>query len=181
MPTGLETKPEPGLRASGGRGCFGAGTMVTLFDGTRRPIERLQPGDQVLAWDKWLGMAVGKSVLFCRAYAPEPVVAITVQGVGEELRVTAKHQFYVRGQWRFIGGVVAGEELTCFDFGIDALRPRELLATRVHHRPLPVFDISVDRSATYFVEGLMVHNPGGMMTPAELAVFNAPGVSRQTG
>lgn len=36
---------------SGSSGCFAEGTMITLADGTQKPIEQITHSDELLAWD----------------------------------------------------------------------------------------------------------------------------------
>ena len=38
-----------------GGGCFLAGTQITLADGSTKPIERIEAGDVILAWDEKTG------------------------------------------------------------------------------------------------------------------------------
>jgi len=43
--------PNQNTSSSSGSGCFAEGTMITLADGTQKPIEEITYADELLAWD----------------------------------------------------------------------------------------------------------------------------------
>lgn len=89
------------------RGCFGAGTRVTMADGSLTPIEQLQSGDMVLTRDqgaqpvRWLGKVTLRGY---GAYAP---VVIPEGGLGNlrSLKLAPRQRIflYQRGDKR-LGG-----------------------------------------------------------------------------
>lgn len=56
------TLPHGGGGGGGGGGCFIAGTQILLADGTQKPIEQIQIGDQVLSFDEESHQAIAQFV-----------------------------------------------------------------------------------------------------------------------
>ncbi|MDW4548162.1 Hint domain-containing protein [Defluviimonas sp. D31] len=86
---------------------FGAGTMVTLPDGSQRPIETLAPGDRVLTRDhgpqpiRWIGRSTMRAK---GGFAPVVITAGTLGNAGD-LVVSPHHRVFIyqRGANR-VGG-----------------------------------------------------------------------------
>lgn len=94
----------------GGEGCFAAGTPVTMADGTTRPIESVEVGDEVLAYDTKTGTAVAKKVTetFVHTEWKDRVSTVLVNGT---IRATANHLFYVNGAWTRADQIEVGDAL----------------------------------------------------------------------
>lgn len=80
---------ERGQPAYTSMGCFVAGTMVTMADGTRRPIESIVVGDMVMTH---LGRSRAVTELHRRAYKGE-VYSIRGESI-ETIRCTHQHPFW---------------------------------------------------------------------------------------
>lgn len=91
---------------------FARGTMITLGDGSQRPIESLVPGDRVLTRDhgpqelRWVGQVTLRAV---GAYAPV-VIAAGRMGNAGDLVVSQHHRMFLY-QRRRTGGVPKAEVL----------------------------------------------------------------------
>lgn len=91
---------------------FARGTMITLGDGTQRPIENLAPGDNILTRDhgaqalRWVGQVTLRAV---GAYAPVVILA-GVMGNAGDLVVSQHHRMFLY-QRRKAGGVPQSELL----------------------------------------------------------------------
>jgi len=91
---------------------FARGTMITLGDGSQRPIEGLAPGDRVLTRDHgpqelcWVGHVTLRAV---GAYAPV-VIAAGVMGNAGDLVVSQHHRMFLY-QRRRAAGMSASEIL----------------------------------------------------------------------
>src|SRR4029453_11100470 len=129
---------------------FVAGTQVLLLDGTSKPIEKVQPGDTVLA-DPVSGERVTRQVTHTIPTDDDKqFVDVTVRGEGKgrdhTITTTEHHPFWSVTR----GWVDAGD-----------LRPGELLRTaagtyvqvgavRRYEAHEPTYDLSVDATHTYF-------------------------------
>lgn len=136
-------------------GCFVAGTLVTLADGSLAEIESIQPGDRVLAFDEVSGKLVDAAVsrTFKQRYMGP---LLSIQGV----LATPDHPFRVNGQWLHAGEVRAGDLLTevvwdergAHSTAVDV----ELGAPGFHAGR--VFNLEVAGPSTFFAGGMLVHN-----------------------
>ena len=99
--------------------CVVAGTLVTMADGTRTPVERLIPGDRVTAWDG--SKLVASRVSWVGSIPVKPIVKVTTTR-GRELTCTADHPMLAatalrtpgnrpldaRGEWIHAGNLKPG-------------------------------------------------------------------------
>jgi RHS repeat-associated protein len=168
---------------------FVAGTRVLLADGSSKPIEEVEPGDEVLAGvgKRAVGPTVdgarGRLVTHTiRTDDDKAYVDITVEG--DTITATSHHPFWSvsRGRW-----VEAGE-----------LRPGELLQTaagtyvqvgavRHYQGNQRTYDLTVDDRHTYYVAAgdasALVHNTrcrtfGHLSPSGRMDIPNTPGVYR---
>ena len=135
--------------------CFVAGTLVQTKDGTK-PIEEIDVGDQVWAWDKETGEVALKPVL--ETYINETDELIHVFVNGEEIISTPRHPFYspVKG-WTDAVHLRAGDILVLVngEYVVVEKIQHELLEAPIH-----VYNFQVEGFHTYYVSssGVLVHN-----------------------
>ncbi|WP_165246989.1 polymorphic toxin-type HINT domain-containing protein [Paludisphaera soli] len=92
-----------------GSSCFAAGTTVRTLRGDR-PIEQLQPGDQVLSQDTATGKLDYKPVLQAVHNPPDLVYAINLGK--ETVHATGIHRFWAAGRgWVMARDLKAGDRL----------------------------------------------------------------------
>ncbi len=152
---------EPVANVPQGGGCFAAGMLLSLGDGTAMPIEEFATGGGVNAADQndpEGPVLVGKVVEVFR-HEPQPLMEVEVGG--GVIRCTPNHPFYVRGRG-FIPAeqLKSGDELRTSSGGWNAVS-----SVGCRGDVEPVYNIRVAGLHTYFVRvgasDVLVHNKGG--------------------
>jgi hypothetical protein len=129
--------------------CFVAGTLVTLSDGTRKPIEQLQIGDEVRSYNIERREFVAGRV--SKVMSRDASEYLNIDGV----LVTEEHPFWHvgRGEW------VKAKAIRRNDFLL-----RDYGGTKVVNfvfkvsEPATVYNLTVDGEHNYFAGGVLVHN-----------------------
>lgn len=132
--------------ACGIGGCFVAGTVVETQDGPV-PIEAIEIGDEVLSLDDE-GQRVFATVT--RTYRTLGDEYLLING---SMRVTPTHPFWVDGVWVIAGDLKAGNELA----GVDG-SPMLVDSIESVKFGVRVYNIEVEGTHTFFVDGVLVHN-----------------------
>jgi RHS repeat-associated protein len=155
--------PPPPSRGGGGGGCFVAGSRVTMADGTQKPIEEIQIGEKVLAFDERTG-AVGPAavthVFVHRRWSNESGTVL----VNGRVRATSNHPFFVNGRWARAEELRPGDVLRVLGPLPGELGARRTMVDETVRSVAPqvgadtVYNLEISGSHTYFVEGLLVHN-----------------------
>jgi hypothetical protein len=126
-----------------------------------RPIEDVQVGDRVFAYDLVAERITERAVLRTFVHHVEALIELRLEST--IVRCTAEHPFWVpHAGWRTAGTLEVGMPLLALDgrvlaiAGIDRLRG-----------PVTVYNIEVADEHDYFVSdvGLLVHNKGGIIDP----------------
>ena len=146
--------------------CFVAGTLVLTQDG-EKPIEEIQPGDMVWAWDEETGEVALKPVV--ETYINQTYELVHVFVNGEEIVATPSHPFYspVKG-WTDAVRLRAGDILVL-------VNGEYVVVEKVQHEilesPVAVYNFQVADFHTYYVSGtgVLVHNSCTGMTNKEAA------------
>ena len=138
--------------------CFIAGTLIATADG-QTPIEDIEPGDLVWAWDEETEDVSLKPVVETYANETDELIHLTVNG--EEIVSTPNHPFYspVKG-WTAACKLRAGDILVLVngDYVVLEKVQHELLES-----PIRVYNFHVADYHTYFVgeDCVLVHNSCG--------------------
>ncbi len=84
-------------------GCFASGTMITLADGSQKPIEEISSDDQILSWDFFTGEYVSQniSILVDHGEAEYKVTNLAFSD-GTSLRTIADHGLFDIDQNKFV-------------------------------------------------------------------------------
>jgi hypothetical protein len=131
--------------------CFVRGTPVTLSDGTTKPIEQVQPGDEVRSYDTEGGEFVTGVVT--KNFSREVMGYLSVDGI----LVTEEHPFWVvnRGEWVKAWRLQTGDILLK-----DNATPRTIrhIFTVGAGGVVEVFNMTVEGVHNYFAGGVLVHN-----------------------
>ena len=136
-------------------GCFTAGTGISTRLG-RKPIEQIQVGDSVWAYNERTRQTALRPVTHLFRYERDTVYVLHT-ATGEALRTTSDHPFYVRGQWVRVKRLRVGDSLVSQSGQRHVLR-------RIDRQPehVTVYNFTVDGLHTYFVgqNAILVHNSG---------------------
>ena len=137
--------------------CFVAGTLIKSEDGLI-PIEEIEPGDLVWAWDEETGTTALKPVV--ETYLNETNELTHILVAGEEIVCTPGHPFYspVKG-WAEACRLRAGDILVL-------VNGEYVVVEKVQHElleaPIKVYNFEVQHFHTYCVaSGVVVHNTCG--------------------
>lgn len=139
--------------ADGGKGgCFVAGTLILMADGSSKPIEEIVTGDKVLTrsseWDATLTEVTVKNTI-------EHTVNeyLLVNG---HLGVTEEHVLFINGQWQL------AKDLKVGDYMVNKDGEKVLVDSIAHVRnTVKVYNFETEDKHTYFADGLYVHNEKG--------------------
>ena len=137
-----------------GMSCFIAGTPVVTADG-QKPIEDIQVGDYVWAWDEETDDVALKQVV--ETYINETTELTHVFVNGEEIIATPTHPFYCPTKgWTDAAHLRAGDILVL-------VNGEYVVVEKVQHEllenPVKVYNFQVEDYHTYYVaSGVLVHN-----------------------
>ena len=142
----------PNIYGSKG-GCFPAGTLITMADGTKKPIEHIDTTDIVLGFKKF-GQLGPASVTETFYHEDDAVLRIDHQR--GTLNVTPNH-------W-VIGSDGLFKEIQEFEVGdeivLESGTPSTIKKiTQVENQP--VYTFTVPETQTYIADDIRVHNKGG--------------------
>ncbi|HYN93100.1 MAG TPA: polymorphic toxin-type HINT domain-containing protein, partial [Pilimelia sp.] len=167
------------------KGCnsFVPGTRVLMADGTTKPIEELQPGDEVVATDPETGETSTRSVSTrITGSGGKTLVDVTVDTDGtagddtETLTGTDGHPYWVADQARWLKAIdlKPGDEL----LSPDGSRVR-VVAVSVYGALAAVHNLTVADVHTYYVMAadtpVLVHNCGdGLLHPGQNGADDSP-------
>jgi len=160
--------------------CFAAGTLVLLADGTTRAIEKIEPGEMVLAAPENDPEAKPEPCKLLEVYhnAPAKLLAVTIASPldplnGEVIYTTAEHPFYVKGRgWTKARDLQHGDSPRTHDGSWSKIRSAAQTG-----RCEPVFNLHVCASHTYFVSmpggitSVLVHNVSGFVAAGQKKVY----------
>ncbi|MGW3292028.1 polymorphic toxin-type HINT domain-containing protein, partial [Streptomyces sp. NPDC001002] len=149
---------------------FVPGTTVVMADGTEKPIEDIEPGDEVRATDPESGATEAKSVTAAiTGHGVKKLVEVTVDTDGDRGDATATvtatdgHPFWVMdlNRWVDAKDLKPGQSLTT-DKGVQI----DVVAVRTTVHTATVHNLTVADIHTYLVEvgevPVLVHNCGNM-------------------
>ncbi|MFF3393655.1 LamG-like jellyroll fold domain-containing protein [Streptomyces sp. NPDC002669] len=165
---------------------FLPGTEVVMADGSRKPIERVEAGDEVRATDPTTGRTSTQEVTATiRGEGRKELVRLTLDTDGEKgtatdtLTATAGHPFWVPSlrKWLKAGELKPGQWLRT-----GSGTRVQVAAVRGWTQRAAVHNLSVGRAHTYYVTAgatpVLVHNCGDL---AEYADSLRPGFHKETG
>ncbi|MBI4345865.1 MAG: hypothetical protein HY553_03355, partial [Elusimicrobia bacterium] len=129
--------------------CFVAGTLITMADGTTKPVEQVQAGDVVKSYDVNTGKWITSKVT--DRYKSEWDSFYQINGSNG---VTGPHLFWANGKWTRVDELKVGDKLLN-----DKGEPIEITSLVKRPGPVDIFPLFVeDPPASYVAEGVVVHN-----------------------
>ncbi len=136
---------------------FQAGTMVMTANGSV-PIEEIEPGDLVLAYNEATGEIGYYPVTDLISHIDIQVVYLTIDG--ETIVTTAEHPFYTsENEWIEAGELQPGDEIRAATWTTGAVEAMTIVT-----QPQRMYNFTVAAAHTYFVgdEQWLVHNSNGL-------------------
>jgi hypothetical protein len=151
-----------------GLGCFVAGTPVSMADGTEKPIEAIQAGEQVLAWDDDTRQIFETRVIKPLHHEAKMQTLFDIElEDGRRLTVNNNHPIYVIEDDEFI---LTRELAACFANGqpitFQDNKGQAIRVANIHMRRqmCKVYNLEVkgqgQNGHTYYAGGVLVHNRG---------------------
>ncbi len=152
----------------GGGGCFLPGTMISMADGTFKPIEEIEIGDLVLSYDFEKSQVVEDSVIDAFDYLSKDFVKMTLSD-GTSVKSTQDHPYWAVGR----GWVSFDPELTYRNYSISTLKVEvgdtllsdksELITIETVESSsvgdfLRTYNFHASKNRNYFANGVLVHN-----------------------
>lgn len=134
---------------NGGGGCFLAGTPITMADGTTKPIEKIQAGDTILAFDEISKTMKPDKVKMVH----DPVEVPYYLVVNDAMQLTPNHRVRSKGEWIEIGKLKVGDTLTAPDGSDVPIKSIKRIDEKV-----AVYNFAVNPFETYVANGVIVHN-----------------------
>lgn len=156
----------------GKKGCFARGTMISMGDGSKKPIENVQVNDEVIcfSYHKYYTRKVLEIHHHDTKDTEDELIRIHYDDT--YIDVTTNHLIYIEpnvyleAQQLKVNDVISG-------YIIKEIHPIP--------RPLHTFTLSVEEYPTFIANGIMVHNKGGGKGASHIAVEDENTLfSRQT-
>lgn len=100
------------------KGCFVGSTEVTMADGTRRPLEELRVGHEVLSWDDAAQIVTKSAVMGIPRFQRSAESIVDIKLPHAEIHATNDHPFWSRGR----GALVSSSPFeTAKEYGLEAM------------------------------------------------------------
>jgi hypothetical protein len=139
-------------------GCFAAGTLVTMGDGTARPISKIVVGDKVLSYDVGSRAVTSQRVLATFVHPPQPLLAVFLDDGAEPLVVTRVHRTHCTGVWVAFEDLPTDATITSFDPLTGGVAGTRFSRSEALESAGAVYNLSVEGTHNYFAGGCLVHN-----------------------
>jgi hypothetical protein len=131
-------------------GCFAGGTLITMSDGSQKPIEKVKVGDLVATLANPLtGDSATGTVSATFEHASNKMIYIN----GGFLKATPEHMIYASGTFKTAGEIQKGDVLV----GLNG-KKTVVTSTEIVFEKIPVYNLRVDPYHTYIANGVYVHN-----------------------
>jgi hypothetical protein len=136
-----------GSGGGGGGGCFSADTLITMADGTLKPIVDVAVGDSVLGTDE-AGVTSENTVTETFIHRGDNETLL----LNGSIVVTPVHPIKTQRGWVTAGELAIGDTLytQSGSITVSSLVPGPLLAS--------VYNLEVEPAHTYYAGGILVHN-----------------------
>lgn len=183
--------PSSPSRPGGGTApsCFTAGTLIWMADGTQKPIEQIESGERVMAFDPERPGEMGAGVVTETIQRETREYFDLTLANGVHLQVTGEHPFYAprltREVERVHGAFVPARLLRAGDVIETSQGPAAVLSNTSASAPWPigVYNLNVEPQHTYVAGGALVHNvktrgSGGPVLPNRAYLFNENALTR---
>lgn len=137
--------------------CFPKDTLVMLNDGTQKPIQNVNIGDEVMVYD--IGKdTISSSKVMKKFVSPNNHMYV----INKSINATAYERFLTLDGWKKIREIEAGQ-----DFIFDGNGYVEVESIHKENKNLTVYNLNIDTAHNFFVtpqDGsriYLIHNSGG--------------------
>jgi len=144
--------------------CFLEGTLITMADGTTKPIEKIEVGDLVMSYDEDTKTIVGNKVVETMFHTanPQHLSYGKYLIINNTMRVTLNHPIFADTHGRSSHDWPTAETLRVDDYLYD----KDLNKVRIHtiepvDAIVDTYNFEVENAHTYIAENYIVHNIGG--------------------
>ena len=155
---------------SGGGGCFCAGSLIRMADGSEMPIEKLTLGSTPVAYDSEQHAFAETTVVGIKLFKHRDDVYDIRLDNGKDIVLTDSHPLLTENGWKAIdpdkvikenhhNDITVGR-LTTNDrlFGVDGFVGIVNIKYREDLTDCTVYNIDVEEIDTYIVNGIIAHN-----------------------
>jgi hypothetical protein len=146
---------------AGTDGCFAAGTLVTMADGSAKAIETIVAGDEVLSFDTATQVPVRGTVARTYVHAHDS----TLLRINDSLVTTPGHVFYRAGEWVLARSLRPADPLLMGPQSgkADLFAPTAVtdgVVQSIEEMPggPPVYNLETSPVHDFFASGVLVHN-----------------------
>ena len=150
-----------GGSGGGGGGCFIADTLITMFNGSKKPIQDIVKGDQVL------GQSGINIVTEVKKHYARPFSGLVYSINGSRSFVTGGHPFMTTQGWKAfniqtakrLNPVLDIQPLKIGDILLKENGKQEVLRDyKSEYQDTKIYNFTVDGDKTYYADGWLVHN-----------------------
>lgn len=141
--------------------CFVGSTQIQLADGSAKAIKHITVGDSVLSYNQEIGQMEPSRVQKVYAMPPKELLSLNFSN-GVNLKVTAMHPLATPDGWKVAGELEIGNEVWSLPEGaavhqgsMKAIVIESLIAEDPQG---PVFDLTIEKTHTYFANSVLAHN-----------------------
>ncbi len=156
---------EPGI---GPGSCFVAGTPVLMADGSEKPIENIQVGEGILAWNEETKQVFPTKVVSALHHEEKMETLFDIElEDGRKFTVNNDHPMYVveDADFKFTDELAArfskGEPVTFQD---NKNQPVKIATLQMRRQMCKMYNLHVEGQGknghTYYANGILVHNAG---------------------
>jgi len=153
-----------GGNGNGNGTCFLEGTMITMVDGTTKPIEQIQVGDEVMSYDDKTNKVTHNKVIQTMFHPPEPehISYGVYLIINNNIKVTTNHAILADTNNRLSYDWPIADTLQVGDYLFDKdLNKIEITTIERVEEVVDTYNFEVENSHTYIAENVIVHNIGG--------------------
>lgn len=152
--------------------CFSAGTLVTMADGSKKPIEKIMVGEKVSIFDEQLGRLTTSEVEDTLHHPPREQLMYQFKfSDGSSFKVTGEHSIYSIEDGGYIAAAWLARDIQ-IGRSIHVLNQQRkailVESVTVHETNEPTYNIHVvgipgaehekNRGHNYFANGILAHN-----------------------
>jgi Hint domain-containing protein len=162
---GIVGAMEPGI---GPGSCFVAGTPVLMADGSEKPIETIQVGETVLAWNEETKQTFSTKVVAALHHEEKMQTLFDIElEDGRKFTVNNDHPMYVVEDGAFVftdelAARFAKSEPVTFQDSHN--QPVKIVSLQMRKQVCKMYNLHVEGQGknghTYYANGILVHNAG---------------------